>query len=154
MNDTSLKSNIKSLENIAKLVLIIFILIAVLIVIVAFLEAEWILLGYGLVIFPYGLLMYYFFLVFCGIAKNIFIMKNTATGLDNKEYNTKNGQELLSGVKAAREYLSRVKKDHQLRMRVQKCINTDEYFRLAQSEGYSFNEDELNEAKEWLKTFE
>ncbi len=68
--------------------------------------------------------------------------------------NYKSEQGSLGGLKAAREYLVRVKKDHQLRMRVQKCINDAEHLELAKSEGYSFTEDELNEAKEWLKTFE
>lgn len=60
----------------------------------------------------------------------------------------------LDGHKAAKDYLARVKEDHQLRMRVQKCINTDEYLQLARSEGYIFTEEELNQAKEWQKVFE
>ncbi len=154
MGEASSKGNIKTLEAIAKWVLIFFILSAVIIVILAFSESAWILLVYVLVILLYGLLMYYFLLVFCGIAKNILDIKNTVTGVDSKGNNIKNGQELLSGIEAAKDYLARVKKDHQLRMRVQKCINTEEYLQLARSEGYIFTEDELNEAKEWQKVFE
>lgn len=52
------------------------------------------------------------------------------------------------GVKAAMEYFARAQADHQFRMRVQKCISFGEHLQLAESEGYSFTEDEFNEAKE------
>lgn len=65
-----------------------------------------------------------------------------------------NEQNLPNGFKAAKEYLTRAKTDYQFRMRVQKCINEDEYLQLAKNEGYIFTIDELNEAKEWLKKFE
>ena len=55
---------------------------------------------------------------------------------------------------AAMEYLTRIKKDYQLKMNLQKCINTDKYLQLVRSEVYIFTEDELNEAKEWQKVFE
>jgi hypothetical protein len=63
----------------------------------------------------------------------------------------KNEQKAFSddGVKAAMEYLARAKADHHFRMRVQKCIDFAEHLQLAESEGYSFTEAQLNEAKEW-----
>ncbi len=52
--------------------------------------------------------------------------------------------------RARKTLLARAEADHHFRMRVQKCIDFAEHLQLAESEGYSFTEAQLNEAKEWV----